>query len=52
MNRQIGGISLENQDARPLRVVRVVLDHDGAVETVDNITNANTVRSKFLVPMK
>jgi hypothetical protein len=52
MNRLIRAIVLENQDARPLRVIRVVFDHNGRVQPVDHITHLDPVCGKFLVPMK
>jgi hypothetical protein len=52
MNRLIRAIVLKNQDARPLWIVRVILDHNGRVQTVDDITHQNPVCGKLLVPMK
>jgi len=43
---------LENQDARPLWVVRVILHHNGGVQTIDDITDIYTVCRKLLVPVQ
>lgn len=52
MNRLIRAIVLKNQDARPLSVVRVILDHNGRVQTVDDITHLDPICGKLLVPVK
>jgi hypothetical protein len=52
MKRLIPAILFKNQDARPLRVVRIVLNYDGRLQTVDDITHVDTVCRKLLVPVK
>lgn len=52
MKRLIAAILFKNQDARALGVVRVVLDYDGRVQTVDDITHLDAVCGKLLVPVK
>ena len=50
MNRLISAILLENQDARPLWVVGVILDHNGRVQTVDDIAHQDPVCGKLSYP--
>jgi hypothetical protein len=52
VNRLIGFIVLQNQDAWPLRVGGVVLDHDGSAQSVDDIVHLYTVGFKFLVAVE
>jgi hypothetical protein len=52
MNRLIGSILLQNQDAWPLRIVGVILDHNGHFQSVNDIAHVDTVRGELLVPME
>jgi hypothetical protein len=52
MNRPIQAIVLENEDARPLWVLRVILHHDGRVQTVDDVPNLYAVGRKLLVAVE
>lgn len=49
MNWPACAIPLENQHARPLRIVRIVLDDDRRVESTDDLTHLDTVRREFIV---
>lgn len=51
MNWPTCAILLENQHARPLRVVRIILDDDCRVESNHDLTHLDTVRSEFIVPV-
>lgn len=51
MNRPTCAILLEDQHARPLRIIRIILDHDRRVESTDNLTHLDTVRREFIVPV-
>jgi hypothetical protein len=52
MNRLIGSILLQNQDAWPLRVVGVVLHHHGRVQSVDDVVHAYAVCGEFLIAVE
>jgi hypothetical protein len=40
---------LKNKDARPLRVRRVVFDHDRSVQTCEDLLSEQTIRGEFVV---
>jgi hypothetical protein len=52
MNRLTGSIVLQNEDAWPLRVHGVILDHHGSVQSVDDIDDVYVVACEFLVAVK
>lgn len=52
MNRLTGSILLQNQDAWPLWVVGVILDHNGSFQPVNDIAHVDTVRGELLVAVE
>ena len=48
MNRAIRRIPLQHQAAAPLRIVRIVLDHDGRRDPGDDVANLYIVRGQLL----
>ncbi len=52
MNRLTGSILLQNQDAWPLWVTGVILDHHGSFQSVNDIAYVDTVRSELLVAVE
>ena len=48
MNRAIRRIPLQHQAAVPLRIVRIVLDHDGRRNPGDDVANLYIVRGQLL----
>ena len=48
MNRAIRRIPLQHQAAAPLRIVRIVLDHDGRRNPGDDVANLYIVRGQLL----
>jgi len=51
MNRLIPAIPLEDQDAWPLVVIRIVLHDLGPLQPVDHIARLNAVDGQFFVAM-
>ena len=52
MNRSIRSIALQGETAAPLRIVWVVLDHEGRRNPGDDIANPYCVRRQLLESMK
>lgn len=52
MNRLTGPILLQNQNARPFRVVGVIFDHNGTGQSIDNIVHEDIVRCEFFVAVE
>ena len=43
---------LQNEDAWPLQVCGIVLDHNGSVQSFDDIEHVNAVTGEFLIAVK
>ena len=52
MNRLLGTILFENQDAWPFRVRQVVFHDDSRFQAVDDVAHVNTVCGEFLVAVE
>jgi hypothetical protein len=52
MNRLILAIMLQDEHARPLRVIRIILDDDRSVQAFDDIAHRDAVRGKLFVPVE
>ncbi len=52
MNRPIGSILLQGETAAPLRIVRIVFNHEGRRDPGDNIANPHCVRRQLLESVK
>jgi len=52
MNRLFGLILLQNQDATSLCVIRIIFDHHGGSQAIDDVMHENTIRCEFFVPME
>lgn len=52
MNRSIRSIPLQDETAAPLRIVWIVLDHEGRRDPSDDIANPHRVRRQLLESMK
>jgi len=52
VNRLLGAIVFENQDAWPLLVRWIVLDADGCCQSGDDVSHVYTVRGEFLVAVE
>ena len=49
MNRLPVSIVFQNENTRPLRVVGIVFDNDRLGQTVDDVTNEDTVCREFVI---
>ena len=49
MNRLPVSIVFQNENTRPLRVVGIVFDNDRLGQTVDDVTNEDTVCGEFVI---
>ena len=52
MNRLFGPILLQNQDARSFRVIRLIFDHHGSSQAIDDVMDENIIRRQFFVAME